>query len=188
MSPSKKVKTDFGGSNTPLNVRDMWNTPQEIFDYFNSIYKYDFDGAASYKSYKCASYFTIDDDSLNKDWSTYGSSFWVNPPYSNMKPWFEHANNMKDKGVLSTWFVPNTPDSGWFQEALKGATKIYFITSGRISFIREDTGNKQGGNTKGSCLIEFDPKVEANGQPQTVYITREEIYDFSLNQRINNLK
>lgn len=185
MGMLSKPHSDYGGSNTPKEIRDSWGTPIEVFDYFDRIYSFNLDVAANSYNHKCTQFFTIDDNSLNIDWSEHGNAVWCNPPYSGILPWMEKANQQKNKGVLSAWLIPSTPDAKWFSEALIGATTIYFIVSGRLSFIRDDTGKRQGGNTKGSCVIIFDPSDDT--PLNTEYIKRDFMFEQYNDKRISDL-
>ena len=57
--------TDFGGSKTPKNERDYWQTPIEIFNALDREFGFWLDAAASESNALCAHYLTELDDSLN---------------------------------------------------------------------------------------------------------------------------
>lgn len=64
--------TDYGGSKTPKNERDYWQTPIEIFNALDREFGFWLDAAASESNALCAHYLTELDDSLNSEWTSYG--------------------------------------------------------------------------------------------------------------------
>ncbi|STV06503.1 phage N-6-adenine-methyltransferase [Klebsiella pneumoniae subsp. ozaenae] len=59
--------TDYGGSKTPKNERDYWQTPIEIFNALDREFGFWLDAAASESNALCAHYITELDDSLNSE-------------------------------------------------------------------------------------------------------------------------
>ena len=57
---------------------DMWETPQDLFDRLDAIYRFDLDVCAVPENAKCERYFTPEIDGLKQDWS---GTCWMNPPY-----------------------------------------------------------------------------------------------------------
>lgn len=161
-------KRDFGGSTTPKDIRDLWATPQWLFDYFNEIYKFDLDAAANDINHKCDNYLTLENDGTveEHEWIC-ESAVWCNPPYSDPQPWIEKAINESSLGVLSVMLLPCDPSTEWFHLASKSASKIYILTGGRVQFVRADTGEEQRGNPKGSVLFVFDPN---DVDQETIYL------------------
>ncbi|MBD2816874.1 adenine methyltransferase, partial [Xenorhabdus sp. Flor] len=52
------MKTDYGGSNTPKELRDLWQTPLPLFKALNLEFKFYLDAAASTGNTLCARYLT----------------------------------------------------------------------------------------------------------------------------------
>lgn len=152
-------KSDYGGSNTPVEIRDSWQTPMWLWNPLNDIYHFDIDVAASHENHLCDNYFTIEHDALNRDWVTSGdsvrSSVWCNPPYSKTGNWVDKAAIETKK---STWnrivmIVPADTSTKWFQKALETCSEIILLVGGRVNFVRADTKEEVKGNTKGSMLL-----------------------------------
>ncbi|GEK08909.1 DNA N-6-adenine-methyltransferase [Pseudoalteromonas peptidolytica] len=166
---------------TDPEYRDQTQTPPWLFAAFNFMYQYDLDAAATHKSAHCNRYFTPEDDALSIDWSETLAEIdkptvWLNPPFSNIYPWFLHCLEQQKKGVLTTMFVPHenrakwwpagypvkiTDIVGYWQEVpikskVGGTRKVW--RSGGIRFVNAKTGieNKCELN-KPMCLIEFNP-------------------------------
>lgn len=69
--------------------------------------------------------------------------------------------------------VPADTSVKWFTKCVNEADSITFITEGRISFVRADTGRPVSGNTKGSMLVMFEPERNPNGCLETFYVDRD---------------
>lgn len=152
--------TDYGGSTTPKNERDRWQTPIEIFNALDLEFGFWLDAAASESNALCAHYLTESDDSLNSEWPSYGA-IWCNPPYSDIGPWVEKASEqcMEQKQPI-VMLLPADISTGWFSSALESADELRMITGGRIQFVPvSDTGKRQS-NPKGSVLFIWRPFIK----------------------------
>lgn len=142
------------GSNTPDDERDEAGTPLYIFDWANERFKFDVDLSADYHNFKMIPFISPREDSLTKNWESYGVSGWLNPPYSFMEPWLEKA--IKHRANFCTVLLIPTPN-GESQYKLIGkyASEIVMI-HGRLSFIKPYSEIEIKGNPRGSCLVIFD--------------------------------
>lgn len=149
-------KVDFGGSNTPVDIRDLWQTPANIYLNLRDEFYFTGDLAASDINHLHDNYLTEEDDSLSVNWETHFPSGykWCNPPYSDIRPWIDKAAQHGEVVML----IPADVSVGWFNEALKTVSEVRLITGGRISFVRADTHEPQNGNNKGSMLLIWRPK------------------------------
>lgn len=48
--------------------KNDWETPQDFFDYYDSLYHFTLDAASSDENAKCEKHFTIADDGLHNNW------------------------------------------------------------------------------------------------------------------------
>ena len=112
------------------SATEMWATPQEFFDKYNSVHKFETDVCASPENAKCINYFTEQDDGLSQEWS---GSCWMNPPYGRtIKAWMRKAYESSLQGATVVCLVPARTDTAWWHEyAIKG--DIEFIR-GRLKF------------------------------------------------------
>lgn len=62
------------------STTDEWSTPQGFYDELNKEFNFTLDPCSTHENHKCDTYFTLEDDGLNKDWS--GHTVFCNPPYS----------------------------------------------------------------------------------------------------------
>ena len=165
-------------------ANDSWETPQPLFDTLNRTYNFEVDICCVPETAKCARYFTEQDDSLSFRWhklpDVNDKYIWCNPPYSNPKPWVEHAIDAQLNGTGVVILLNNDTSVGWYAEALMYVTKVIIITaspkditeysSGRLAFANK--GKTKSQNTKGQVIFEFNPNLIRKG---TSYITKNKI-------------
>lgn len=165
-------KTDFGGSDTPVNIRDLWQTPREIYDNLDDEFNFVGDVAASDVNHLHRRYLTAEQNSLTTNWSEYfGTGYrWCNPPYSDIGPWINKAATERSCVML----IPADMSVRWFRTALDSVDEVRFITGGRISFVRADTQEPQNGNNKGSMLLIWHPR-HCEDSPKFTTVERDEL-------------
>lgn len=112
------------------SATEMWSTPQEFFDKYNKIYKFNLDVCATAENTKCENYFTEIDNGLEQVWK---GVCWMNPPYGRtIKEWMKKAYESSLEGATVVCLVPSRTDTAWWHEyAVKG--DIEFIR-GRLKF------------------------------------------------------
>ena len=165
---------DYGGSTTPPEHRDSWRTPPALFAAINAEFRFIGVAAAAPQNALCSRFLTEQQNSLETDWLQYfcrTGFVWCNPPYSDITPWVNKATEECAKGVGTVMLVPADTSVGWFKAAQQACTEVRFITGGRLSFIRADTGKPVNGNNKGSMLIIWNPFCPAAGN--TGYVDRD---------------
>lgn len=158
----------WAGSSTPDIVRDAWQTPKWLFNFFDRMAGgFEIDAAASKENALCEKYWTEEDDALSFDWPA-KSKIWLNPPYSKPLPWVEHvAKQAEMYGCHIYMLLPDDVSTLWFRRAKDSAAEIWFLThdgvegrqgkSGRVSFVNALTGKEGQGNNKGSFVAVFRP-------------------------------
>jgi phage N-6-adenine-methyltransferase len=154
-----KTPGDYGGSTTPIDIRDLWQTPPQIYNALNAEFHFSVDLAASSVNRLHENYVTAEMDTLKINWvGMFGQAWgWLNPPYSDIGPFVIKAIEQQQKGFGTVMLVPADTSVGWFSLALPSISEVRFITGGRLSFIRADTGKPVNGNNKGSMLLIFSP-------------------------------
>lgn len=166
--------SDYTGSNTPLDIRDLWQTPPEIFSALHKEFDFQIDVAASDANHLLPFYFTETESALTQTWSPPGKEgyVWCNPPYSEITPWVLKAADQNKYGCIGTvMLVPADFSVGWFRQALASVSEVRIITGGRLSFVRADTKQPVNGNNKGSMLLIWKPV--ASVMPITTYADRD---------------
>ena len=134
---------------TPVNIKDLWQTPKSLFNKLNNEFRFTMDVAASDKNKLCKIYYGEKSNALCNYWD---KSNWCNPPYSNIMPWVQKAIKEHERGKTTVMLVPADTSVKWFKLAYESCNEVRFI-SGRISFINAETQKPVSGNNKGSVLF-----------------------------------
>ena len=159
-------------TSTPKEIRDLWRTPQFVFDFYNERFKFNCDVACSDENRLVNEHWlTVDDDALCHT-TNWGSVNWCNPPYSDITPWIQKAIEQMKQGKRTVMLLPADTSVKWFKLAFDNCSECHLI-SGRLSFLRDDTGEPVNGNNKGSVVFVFDPYSPLGSE--TVLIDREEM-------------
>jgi len=137
-------------SDTPVNIKDLWQTPSGLFNKLDMEFAFTCDVAASNKNHLCAEYLTEIENAIDSPW---GDVNWCNPPYSDITPWINKAiieHDAYNKTIVM--LVPSDTSVKWFKLAYESCNEVRFI-SGRISFINAYTQLPVNGNNKGSVIF-----------------------------------
>ena len=143
----------YTGSKIKESIRDLWQTPDFIFDFYNNRFNFTTDVAASFDNRKCKDHRSEKFDGLLTGW---GDRNWCNNPYSNTSKWVEKAIKEMQRGCLTVMLIPADTSVKWFKLAYENCTECHFI-SGRLAFINAETKKPVSGNNKGSVVFIFDP-------------------------------
>lgn len=157
-------------SNTPAEIKDLWQTPKSLFEGLNEEFNFDGDVAASFDNSLSSNFYTESDDSLSKRWF---KSNWCNPPYSNITPWVKKAIEQHKLGKTVVMLVPSDTSVKWFKLAFDSCNEVRFI-NGRISFINAETQRPVNGNNKGSVLFIWRANAPKQSRCVTL-VNRDEI-------------
>lgn len=159
-------------SNTPANIKDLWQTPVEIFNTLNDEFWFTRDVAASEENSLCNECITEEDNAITEAW---GAVNWCNPPYSDITPWVKKAIEQHRHGRTTVMLVPSDTSVKWFKLAYESCNEVRFI-SGRLSFINADTQKPVNGNNKGSVLFIWRAYAPKNSHTVTL-INRDDFYN-----------
>lgn len=163
--------TDYTGSNTPAEQRDLWRTPPSLFAALDAEFCFQLDAAAAPHNALCRKFITQEQNTLETPWSDYltiPGYAWMNPPYSDITPFVKKAAAESINQIGTVMLVPSDTSVGWFKEALQTASEVRLITSGRLAFINPVTGKPVSGNNKGSMLIIWHPYPRTHCEFTTV--------------------
>lgn len=103
---------------------DKWETPQRLFDELNKEFKFKVDLCASEENTKCINYYSDYLDDCGTLGFCVGVDYWytgldndqsvfMNPPYSNPKPFIEKAWN-DSKYVKIVMLLKCDPSTSWW--------------------------------------------------------------------------
>ena len=101
------------------SVHDNWSTPKEVYDGLNKEFKFDDDPCP-----------IMGAGGLVRPW---GTSVFVNPPYSNIKEWCKKAYSESLEGKTVVMLIPSRTDTRYWHEYIMKADEIRFI-KGRLRF------------------------------------------------------
>ncbi|WP_458250381.1 phage N-6-adenine-methyltransferase [Klebsiella michiganensis] len=169
--PAKKSASDYGGSKTPVEQRNLWQTPIPLFVALDAEFCLTLDAAASADNALCNRYITEQQDTLVTPWGDFlvqPGYAWLNPPYSDITPFVQKAAVESKNQIGTVMLVPADTSVGWFREAIETASEVRFIVGGRLAFINPVSGKPVSGNNKGSMLIIWHPYPRTHCQFTTV--------------------
>ncbi|MBK4421076.1 adenine methyltransferase, partial [Enterobacter hormaechei] len=81
--------TDYTGSNTPADQRDLWRTPPALFASLDAEFCFQLDAAAAPHNALSRKFITAEQNTLETPWADYlnvTGYVWLNPPYSDITP------------------------------------------------------------------------------------------------------
>jgi len=119
------LKANNGKGNTPL--RDLWETPQDLFEILNKQYQFEFDCCANIKNKKCDDYSEDFERVLNVHVMA-----WMNPPFSIAWRMFEHFFKSVQKGVAI--YRCDNLETGLWQKIIFPNCSWIFIPNRRICY------------------------------------------------------
>lgn len=168
-------------SKTKKEYRDQTSTVPWLFAALDSEFNFSIDLAATDISAKCNVYFTPETDSLKQSWKNSvpvgkTATGWLNPPYSDIHPWIEKAEQEQQQGFTTCFLVFSDSSSKWWPQGrpciIREITGYYYEheyktgkrkgttgkrwASGRIEFVNAETGETMKDPlNKPCCLIIF---------------------------------
>lgn len=148
--------------------KDHYRTPQYLFNWLNVIYDFNVDGCATENNALRCTYIGPDNENQSDfltfdlmdfiaDYMDYPFKFFVNPPYSNIKPFVQRAIELMSHGNTVVMLLPADKSTQWYKLIQDNATEVTDIIGGRVSFLHPVTGEEVKGNNKGSIVVEFSP-------------------------------
>lgn len=123
---------------------DKWGTPKYLYDELDAEFNFNFD--------PCPINWVVgDSDGLKSEW---GSSTFVNPPYSNVKEWIKKAYEEFQKGKTVVMLINSVTDTVAFHKYIYNIAEIRFI-KGRLKFINYENPEKVAPSPKPSMIVVF---------------------------------
>jgi phage N-6-adenine-methyltransferase len=104
---------------------DEWSTPQDLYDRLHEEFDFEVDLAATHENAKCRRYITAEENSLTANWRLYGSTGWLNPPYSRglCGKFIAKAATARLDGFLTVMLLPARTDTKAFHAHIYDASK-----------------------------------------------------------------
>lgn len=146
---------------------DEWRTPLEFYQGLNRRFRFQLDAACT--TANCLAprglHADVGFDALMEPWRP--GPVWVNPPYSNVRPWLERGVLYNEHTVVV--LVPADTSVRWWHDIVaRYASEVLFVV-GRLRFLSPagevvTTTNGGGGKTTPSAVVVFAP-----GRTATAY-------------------
>lgn len=119
--------------------RQDYGTPKEFMTAFARAFgTAGFDLAAHSQNTKAPRYFNRRQNALSKSWHDInlepGHKLWLNPPFSNIRPWAEKSAAESKLGASIHMLTPASVGSRWHEEFVFGKADTFFLI-GRIKFV-----------------------------------------------------
>jgi len=125
---------DMSNKGMMTSATDEWETPQDLFDDLEKVYRFDLDVCATQMNAKCKKYYTKKDNGLIQEWFQDGRVAWMNPPYGReIGAWLQKACLAAVTGMTVVCLLPARTDTAWFHEYVAGTAEITFLR-GRLKF------------------------------------------------------
>jgi site-specific DNA-methyltransferase (adenine-specific) len=105
-------------------ITNEWGTPPELYTQLNNEFSFTFD--------PCPLGGTV--DGLTIDW---GTSNFVNCPYSNVEAWAKKCRGEQLKGNLSVLLIPSRTSTHYFHDWILPFAEVRFI-KGRLKFLNQE--------------------------------------------------
>lgn len=134
--------TRFKAQNHPQQtakpqIDDRATTPT-MFAELHARFRFTVDAAASIENAKLPRFWTVADDGLEQPWGA--ERVWVNPPYSNIRPWVEKAHYEWEIGEVEAivMILPaNRTEQSWWQDLVEPyRDQLGMFDGPRTEFIR----------------------------------------------------
>lgn len=133
---------------------DLWTTPPALFQALDARYRFGLDAAATADTALCPQWLgpgsPLGDNALDVAWSTvatgrYRPVVWLNPPYSQCRPFVAKAADERTRGCTVVCLLPARTDTRWWHESVwdgrspRVGVRVEFLR-GRLRFGSANTG------------------------------------------------
>lgn len=138
---------------------DSWETPQDLFDELNEEFNFTQDLCAASYNKKCRAYFN--DLFCGASYTLFDHVCWMNPPYSNPKPFVQRAWDIAEHNLVVCLLKCDPSTQTWAifwdyeKHQPRPGCQIRFFPK-RIKFTPPVGVNGKSGPTFPSCLVIMD--------------------------------
>lgn len=129
---------------------DKWATPPELYATLDAEFHFNHDPCP-------ITWKEGDPDGLAIEW---GTSTFVNPPYSKVAKWIEKAHTEWKKGKTIVMLINAITDTKAFHEFIYGQSEVRFL-KGRVKFIDPTQPDKRQPSPKPSMVVVFVAKTDS---------------------------
>ena len=149
---------------------DEWYTPRELVKGLADHYaggQFTLDAAATAVSAKAPQYYDEQTDALRQDWhaDAGGGVVWLNPPFSNIKPFLAKAVEAARQATTVVCVLPARIDTGWWHDHVMDHASEVLAIRGRVKFERPD-GVGAAGAPFPTAIVVFGPQPHGASFPR----------------------
>ena len=131
----------------PKSKSDKWGTPKEMYDTLNTEFHFNHDPCP-------IDWKEGDVDGLTTEW---GTSTFVNPPYSSVAKWIKKSHEEWKKGKTIVMLINVITDTKAFHEYINGHAEVRFVR-GRLKFIDPENPTQKSASPRASMIVVFRAK------------------------------
>jgi phage N-6-adenine-methyltransferase len=123
----------------PGRSKQDYQTPPEFITAVKrklGITNFDIDLAADATNRQAEQWYGLDNglDSLTQPWKVGDGWNWLNPPYSNIRPWVEKAEKEAKMGAKTAVLIPASVGSNWWFDYVHQIAHVLLL-NGRLTFV-----------------------------------------------------
>lgn len=161
-----------GGTEGRPTPKDSWRTPPELYARLDAEFHFGLDAACTRENCLApAGLYDGECDALAVPWTGFGA-VWLNPPYSNVRPWLKKAAETARRGVIVACLVTSDTGCRWWQEYVATEAREVRFLVGRMRFLRPDGTSNASKSSRGevaraSALVVY---TLAGGPPRYTYM------------------
>lgn len=142
----------------PGRSKQDYETPDEFIYAVLQRYRigsFDIDLAASAANAKASVYYTAEDNALVQPWKVGTGWNWLNPEFTNIRPWVAYAyQQMVRYGAQTLMLVPASVGCNWFRDYVDHKSFCHYLNN-RITFV-----GAPNVYPKDCMLIEYSPYAD----------------------------
>ncbi len=170
------MSSEQQASQTPADERDEWQTPPYLRRWALELWAPEVDLAATRENRVCHRYLSLQErvDSLAMRWGDLAGrprTGWLNPPYSDPKPWICKAIEEALASPFTTVMLLPSPRGDQRDILYSKASELVFIV-GRVAFIRPD-GREAPANRGGNVIAIY--RGRNLGSPRVWWVQRDSL-------------
>jgi len=108
-------------------LSDEWETPPWLWERLNTVFRFNLDVCATKENRLTEDWLY---NALVQDWDQIN---YMNPPYSNVRPYLTRAVDMAERGKTTVALIKGDPSTTWWNDLVKDKATLLWIPK-RVRF------------------------------------------------------